>query len=108
MFAPNPATATARFELRATLADGTTVRAPAATSFHWSMYLSRAAERSPDDPLAQSLRRVAQYRCLEWNSEGNAPAVQRMALLAHVRRLHDYTPSEASTKTLVDVACHDQ
>jgi hypothetical protein len=110
MFAPNPATSTARFELRATFADGTTVLAPAATSFRWAQYMSRAAaERSPDDPLAQSLRRVAPYRCLEWNAErSDLPLVQRMALLIHVRRLHDYTPSEASTTTLMDAPCDDR
>jgi hypothetical protein len=108
MFAPDPSTSIARYEMRATLADGTTVLAPAATSFRWSMYLARAADGPPNDPLAQSLRRVAQYRCLEWNTGlRDSPLVKQMALVVHVRRLHDYAPSEASTKTLVDVSCHD-
>jgi len=36
---------------------------------------------------------------------GRASLVQRMALVAYLRRLHDYTPSEASIRTIVDVAC---
>jgi hypothetical protein len=110
MFAPNPSTSTARFEVRATHADGATVLAPAATSFRWNIYIGRAAAaaaRSPDDPVAHSLRRFAQYRCLEWNTGiRDTPLVQRIALLAHVSQLHDHGPSEPSTKTLLDVPCN--
>jgi hypothetical protein len=78
MFAPDPAKATARYEVRRRLSDGTAVYEPASTSFRWTAYLWRAdTERSPESPVARSVGLFARYLCKD-RFRGAGPRTERL------------------------------
>jgi hypothetical protein len=107
MFAPNPATSRAYFEMQGLLANGTKMTTPAATSFRWQIYLGRAAEaRATKGPLAHSLVRFAQHHCAAWNGvHVDSPPMVRVALVGHVTSLSAKGSGPPSTRTFVDTRC---
>ena len=105
MFAPDPPTMTSRFEIRKTMWDGSHVTEPAATTFRWTIYLGRTSiPRPADDPLTQSFHRFAHQRSASTGLD-DARRVQRIAILAHQRKIDRQMPTEPMTHTLVDIQC---
>jgi hypothetical protein len=108
MFAPDPSNVTTPYEVRRRLSDGTAVYEPASTSFRWTVYLWRAgAERSPESPLALSVRLFARYLCAE-SSRATGPRTEHLEILAHRIRIRAGGAQDPVTRTVVDVPCQDQ
>lgn len=102
MFAPDPPTTTRRHDIHKTMRDGSRLTARAATSFRWTVYLSRAgAPRPPDHPLAQSLRRFALLRC----GDDHPGGVEHVAIVLHQWEINDDGLGEPTTGTLFAAPC---